>query len=338
VLQNLLHRIPNYFESKALVVMYHRVAEVESDTWDLAVSPARFKQHLQVLKQFAPVISAPELLTKLRTKTLPRRSVVITFDDGYVDNFTCATPLLEQFQLPATFFIIANTLARAREFWWDELERIFLVQPSLPAIFFLLLGDGRRLEFDLAADYILSEDLWTLHQQWKAQYAAPPTRRAQLYYLLWQTLKPLSFTEQEAAISYIRNWAKPASTVQPNTMSVAQLRRLRDNPLFTVGAHTLTHAALAYHSPAVQKQEMLTGKQILSQGLHSNIDLLAYPYGSCSDETVALARTQAFTAAFTTQAQTITGSANLYRLGRFQVDNWEGPTFKKYLRHWFTYC
>ncbi|SFQ83641.1 polysaccharide deacetylase family protein [Hymenobacter arizonensis] len=338
MLKNLLNQIPNYFEPKALVVLYHRVAEVELDPWNLAVSPARFEQHLQVLKDFAPVISVPELLAKLHTKTLPRRSVVITFDDGYIDNFTYAMPLLEQFQLPATFFVVANTLTRSQDFWWDELARIFLVQPILPALFSLTIGNGQRLEFDLANDCVLSEDLWVLHQQWKGQYAPPPTRRAHLYHLLWQTLIPLPSAEQRAAISHIRDWTKATPPIQPNTMSVAQLQLLRDNPLFTVGAHTLTHPALAYHSSSVQKHELRMGKQLLSQELSSNIELVAYPYGSCNDETINLARAEEFTAAFTTQAQTITSNANPYRLGRFQVDNWDGPTLKKYIRHWFTYC
>ena len=319
--------------------MYHQVSTVESDIWDIAVSPSRFHQHLQVFKQFAPVISSQELVMRLQTNTLRRRSIVITFDDGYANNFTCAVPLLTKFQLPATFFIVANTLTSASAYWWDELEQIFLVQRYLPSLFSLRLRDGRQLNYDLGNEYSLSESLRAIHQQWKARFTPPPTRRADLYHLLWQSLKSLPYADQQAAMADVRSWAQTdASLVLPSTMSLAQLQDLRQNPLFTIGAHTLTHPALAAHPSAVQQREMQLSKQRLSHWLATDIDILAYPYGNCTAATVDLARTTAFAAAFTTQAQTITNSANPYRLGRFQIDNWDGPTLKKYLRHWFTYC
>jgi peptidoglycan/xylan/chitin deacetylase (PgdA/CDA1 family) len=122
--------------------MYHRIATVTSDVWELAVSPACFEQHLHACKQFAAVLTTEELTARLRARSLTGRSIVITFDDGYEDNFTAAKPLLESFQLPATFFVTSNCLTQTNEYWWDELETIFLLTDQLPPLFSLPIGNG----------------------------------------------------------------------------------------------------------------------------------------------------------------------------------------------------
>jgi peptidoglycan/xylan/chitin deacetylase (PgdA/CDA1 family) len=105
-----------------------------------------------------------------------------------------------------------------------------------------------------------------------------------------------------------------------NTMSLDQLQHFYYNPHFAIGAHTLTHLALAYHSAAVQKQELHMGKRLLSQALHTSIYLLDSPYCNCNTETVKLACAVGFTAAFATRAQTITTNLDWFSLVSFKVD------------------
>jgi peptidoglycan/xylan/chitin deacetylase (PgdA/CDA1 family) len=139
ILRAVVRRLRAYQEPKALVLMYHRVAEPATDVWDLAVSPTNFEQQLRVLQRSGLVVPAEELVSRLASKTLRRRSIVITFDDGYCDNYLAAKSLLEQYKLPATFFIATGNLGQASEFWWDELEDIFLLTEHLPAAFDLAI-------------------------------------------------------------------------------------------------------------------------------------------------------------------------------------------------------
>ena len=89
----------------SLVLLYHRVAEVEADPQLLCVTPEHFTEHLEILRG---------------------QDVALTFDDGYVDNLSNAKPLLEKFDCPATVFVTSGAVGQNREFWWDELERILL--------------------------------------------------------------------------------------------------------------------------------------------------------------------------------------------------------------------
>jgi peptidoglycan/xylan/chitin deacetylase (PgdA/CDA1 family) len=74
----------------------------------------------------AQVLSVTELSGAIEVGRLPRRAVVLTFDDGYADNLL-AKSLLEKRGLAATLFLSTGALDSSHEFWWDELERIFCI-------------------------------------------------------------------------------------------------------------------------------------------------------------------------------------------------------------------
>jgi peptidoglycan/xylan/chitin deacetylase (PgdA/CDA1 family) len=97
----------------ALALLYHRVAEPDRDPLLLAVSPARFAEHLEVLASAAVVP-----LAALRGRG---DGVAITFDDGYADNLDAAARLAEA-GLPATVFVTAGLLGEPP--WWDVLARV----------------------------------------------------------------------------------------------------------------------------------------------------------------------------------------------------------------------
>src|SRR4051812_19892976 len=78
------------------VILYHRVIDLKSDPQQLAVSVSNFDKHLSVLKNNYHVLTPEEFTGCILTKTrFPRRSVMITFDDGYHDNSLNAIPALE---------------------------------------------------------------------------------------------------------------------------------------------------------------------------------------------------------------------------------------------------
>jgi peptidoglycan/xylan/chitin deacetylase (PgdA/CDA1 family) len=106
------------------ILLYHRVAELESDPQQLAVTPARFEEHLRVLRAACTPVALADVPRLLRARKLPKRPVAVTFDDGYRDNLHEAKPLLERHGVPATVFVASGYVGRGTEFWWDELERL----------------------------------------------------------------------------------------------------------------------------------------------------------------------------------------------------------------------
>jgi peptidoglycan/xylan/chitin deacetylase (PgdA/CDA1 family) len=78
--------------------MFHRIAQVASDPWGMCVSPVRFEQQLAVLRKFGFSLTS---LNSIQPPLVPRadkKCAVVTFDDGYVDNFMNARLILEAYQ------------------------------------------------------------------------------------------------------------------------------------------------------------------------------------------------------------------------------------------------
>ncbi|MGB5435100.1 MAG: polysaccharide deacetylase family protein, partial [Maribacter sp.] len=119
-------------EPKAIVLMYHRVCNLETDPWQLAVSPKNFESQIKALKKNFNVLPVSDLVEQLTAGKIEPNSIYITFDDAYRDNYLNAKPVLETYDCPATFFIPTSYIGKEQLFWWDELEFIFLHSKTLP--------------------------------------------------------------------------------------------------------------------------------------------------------------------------------------------------------------
>lgn len=101
------------------ILMYHHIADVAADAEHrgLFVSPRRFAEQMAFLAgRGYSVVSLDDLRDRLLgRKRLPRRSVVITFDDGGADNFENALPVLRSHNFSATVFVVAGKLGKRRE-------------------------------------------------------------------------------------------------------------------------------------------------------------------------------------------------------------------------------
>lgn len=316
--------------------MYHRIAGLSCDPWQLAVSPACFDQQLRVIRQHWHPLPLHQLAQALTNGALPDRSVVLTFDDGYLDNFTQALPLLEQHQIPATFFITTNACAQQTPFWWDELQAIILTSSQLPERVSLTIA-GEDLTCHLADEVTLTASLRQKHQSWIAAQGAS-TKRSDLYLQLWRRMKPLSHPDQQAVLTALRNvtgWEpeKPSGLV---CMTPDHIRQVAADPLFGIGAHTLTHPALADHPADVQQGEISGSAAYLNALTPAPVRHFAYPYGSYTNATVAALQAHSFSAAVTTNEGLVTKHSPALQLNRYQVMNWNGDAFGKQLTRWFS--
>jgi peptidoglycan/xylan/chitin deacetylase (PgdA/CDA1 family) len=124
--------VRNRFVRGALILLYHRVSALPSDPQLLCVTPAHFAEHLEILRTQAQPISLQQLVQASRDGGLPERAVALIFDEGYFDNLENARPLSERYDIPATLFVTTGHLGHAREFRWDELDRLVLQPGVLP--------------------------------------------------------------------------------------------------------------------------------------------------------------------------------------------------------------
>jgi len=97
-------------DSSIPVLMFHSITNVKGN--ELQTSKEQFKQEMQYLKDKGyTTLTLTEVYDFFqKNKPIPKKSVVITFDDGYLDNYTNAYPILKQFGFKATIFDITSTV------------------------------------------------------------------------------------------------------------------------------------------------------------------------------------------------------------------------------------
>ena len=322
-------------KKRAVVLMYHRVADLETDPWELAVSPVNFEAQIDYLTRKYKILKAEELAMQLKAGKLTADSICITFDDGYKDNVEAAMPILEKYNCPATFFIATKYLIDQQPYWWDELERIILHSLKLAPTLDVCIN-GEQLHFQLEDDGWLTDTQKQHHQKWTWEQV-PPTQRCAAYYAIWEKLKPLPFSDIQATLTQLRLLIEKEALNDTAhfPMTLSQLQELGKNPLFTIGLHTHTHPALKYHDRKAQLEELSTNNQQLETLLNRKIDTLSYPYGIFDDNTLSIVNGLSLSVAFTTNPRLVTALSHPYKLGRIPVQDQEESTFAKEIAKYF---
>lgn len=294
-----------FLQSRQVILLYHRIARIESDPWSLCVTPEHFSEHLEVLRDCR--------LTELRyvkpsTDGQGVPSVIITFDDGYADNYYQALPLLRRYGIPATFFIAAGYIGESREFWWDELEKIVFQSATLSGILAFLE-----------------------HFHLESQRS-----RSALYFKLYKYLQPMAHQTRRRLLNRLLQWTGQSATARDShrVMTCNEICALARNNLVQIGAHTVTHPKLASQPPAIQKAEVRQSKTILEDIVNRPVTSFSYPYGGrehYSQKTVHLVREAGFCRACSTVARRVGRHDSLYELPRFNITDMSGEDLRRLL-------
>jgi peptidoglycan/xylan/chitin deacetylase (PgdA/CDA1 family) len=96
-----------------VILLYHRVAEVDRDPFRLAVPPERFEHQLGLIKEEFSVETLDEFVNDF-PPVAAKRTVIVTFDDGYADTLETAHPIMAKLGLPLTVFVTAGPLLGQR--------------------------------------------------------------------------------------------------------------------------------------------------------------------------------------------------------------------------------
>ena len=114
------------------ILMYHylSVPPPDADVYrlDLSVTPANFEAQMKYLKAegYTPIRVSDLSASMLEGKPLPKKPIILTFDDGYADNYEFAFPILKKYKFVATFFVVAGFIDEKRPGYmnWDQLEEM----------------------------------------------------------------------------------------------------------------------------------------------------------------------------------------------------------------------
>lgn len=305
---------------RALVLVYHRVADFRPDPQFLCVSPERFADQLEHLRRAFRPVPLAALAAAIADGTVPHRAIALTFDDGYVDNLVQGAPLLERYETPATVFVASGFVDGRRELPSDALERCLLAPVELPDELELEIGGERHAwRIDGAAR----------HPDWNVTLGTTPTARHRCYLELHALLRPLGAQERQRALDALARWT--GVPLEPRAdrrvLDAIELRALDAGGLVAIGAHGVHHLVLAAQPADVQQEEVAGAKAALETILGVDVPDLAYPYGGAGDVgslAPRFARESGFRSAWANVPAPLVAGADAYLLPRMLVRDWSG--------------
>lgn len=318
--------------TRAVVLLYHRVAEKSSDPQLLFVSPKHFEEHLEVLNKNYSVLRLKYLKQAIYDKQISDNSVVVTFDDGYSDNHINAVPVLEMFDIPATVFVSSGFVDKPIETISDTLERIFLLSDHLP--------DFLELEINGISHKWFLDAVTKQPDSWNVTLAGNPSQRHKCYRDLHGLLRPLSRDQREKTINGLISWAGCSSVGRSDRliMSSEELMQIASSGLVEIGAHGVNHLMMSRQTPEVQKYEISRSKHDLENILNHPVTSFAYPYGGRDAvNSIVMKNVQelGFELACDNFRGTVGLGTNPYSIPRFPVRDWDGDEFSKHLKSFF---
>lgn len=265
-------------KSRVYLLLYHRIERAQFDPLELCVSPENFERHLRFLCRHFRIGPLEEVVQKIREREPFQEDVVVlTFDDGYRDNFTNAYPLLRSFGIPATIFISTGFVGRKRLLWHDRLLRM-----------------GDRLIPALQGE--------------ESRSISPSVRRAARargIRGLAEALKEMKEEEKEAALRALEDLCHTQAREGgkgPDMLKWEEIREMASGGV-SFGVHTHSHMLLTRIPPEKAEAEIVASKRVFEEVFGTPPLLFAYPGGrpeDCSDFLRGILHREGFLGACTT--------------------------------------
>lgn len=311
LLQNSIARLRPwrwFDQQKLLVLMYHRVlpANHRDMPWvqpGMYVTPETLRRHISWLRQEFELVDLQEWLERDPSECQgSRRACAITFDDGWLDNYEFAWPILRQEQVPATMFVASALVGSKRSFWPERLARLVWYRLSTRSL--------QQLETDpFRWIYALDPRVFRERKQ-KTRMGIDQLIVAAKRYPDQEIEARLSDAETalEAAGSGLGSLR--------DLTSWAELKEMTDSGLIRLGSHTRHHARLEPGLPeSLLEDEIVGSAKEISHHTGQQPSLFCYPNGDFSPAAERLV-SQHYTAAVTTMRGWSSLKSNRYRLKR----------------------
>lgn len=246
--------------SKLLILAYHRVLDIpDEDAFPgdpelVSASTRDFERQMRFVRDhFEPLRFADLLQAMDRGDALPKNGLVVTFDDGHVDNYTHAFPILKSLGVPATIFLSTQYIdSPETPFWFDHVAQLMYFAPPGP----LRLD---HLDFHASLTKIGSrrDAAGALLRQLKRE---PNDRRVAVVQELVQRLGEHVPASQRAAMT----WG------EVREMAAAGIE---------FGSHTVSHPVLAQLDDEAIRQELAVSRATIRAQTGQPVDTIAYPVG-----------------------------------------------------------
>jgi peptidoglycan/xylan/chitin deacetylase (PgdA/CDA1 family) len=281
---------------------YHRIGDCTLTPFDpniYSCTVDQFKEQLRFIKKHFQVITLEDALLLANNKLpLDKRYALITFDDGYIDNYVAAYPALKEEEISAAFFIPTDYVDSDLIPWWDEIA--------------WMLKNTTIKEFDFADKHTIylngSTGDKVIRNSLTLIKSDPRSMDEKMLEL--KTKLACEYRVNPADESLFVSWS--------------QIKEMKSGGM-SIGSHTCSHRILTHIDQDSQMLELSKSKQCLEQHLGCSIDSVAYPVGQSNtfnDDICEMTASLGYKMGFTfTNAVNDLPINNLYKISRLGIDN-----------------
>ncbi len=281
---------------------FHRVGNDDGSAFHpnmFSCTGSRFAELVSFLQSNFEIIGMDRVVQMVESLELPdKRYGLITFDDGYIDNYTVAFSVLQRLGCSATFFLPTNFIGGSEIPWWDRIAwRV------------AKLGDGSVLVPGTNRPVVVYRDdlEGSIRRVLQAVKGSPD----------------IPMEEKVVAIEQQVSGQELSYTSEPLFISWKQAREMRRSGM-CIGSHTRSHLILSHLDAADQVAELKDSKLLIEERLGEQICSLAYPVGgvdSYTDFTKRAAEACGYKVAFSfTGGVNTNPMVNRYEISRIAVD------------------
>tara|TARA_B100001250_G_C19809272_1_gene795000 strand:- start:2242 stop:3258 length:1017 start_codon:yes stop_codon:yes gene_type:complete len=332
-IRNNLYKIKKRILSKTIILCYHRVCDFLSDPYDISINKENFIKQINWIKEKYNIIDLDELSLCFKNDRFPaRKSIILTFDDGYYSTIDTIR-LLEELEVPATFFICTPNF-KSNYFYWDILNNILIENKVInDDQIKWIMQLGQIINLDFKPEKIIDNDKYQKGLLWKINDSDIPSKRCQI---LKKISEVLEFENPYLPSSLLKRIYDNNFNISTDKQIKPNLSMLKSN-YCDIGGHTMNHFSLSSLDNKMINKEILYNKNELENQLDHRIKYFAYPFGSkrhYNQYSVKIVK-ENFKLAVSNFPGVIYKDSNPYELPRCLVRNWEINFFKNKINNFF---
>jgi peptidoglycan/xylan/chitin deacetylase (PgdA/CDA1 family) len=292
-------------ESSLIVITYHRITEDDTLFDPLIVSPKIFERQIDFLKKEYQIISGNEFKTIINSgKKISGNKCLITFDDGWRDNYDNAFPILRKYAVPAIVFISTDFVDTNMKFWTEIVREI--------------LSSFRFDHFKSIenSDLGLPEYIQELFGQTIKSKNALNSREIQRVIIEMKSLNQEKIKEIVERLKYFRKYEDKAE--RRVMLSWNEIEKMsQENIMF--GSHTKSHTILTKVNDIEAISELVDSKKIIEEKIKKKVYFLSYPNGDFNDNVIKNTRKSSYLGAFSCISGFNNSNFNEFKIKRIHI-------------------
>lgn len=316
--------------NKLTIIMYHYTRDLRHSRYPeiRGLDYSLFEQQLRFLKENFHVVTMEQVLEAMSIRGgVPDNAVLLTFDDGYIDNYTVALPLLKKYDLQGSFFIPGKTFSENTVL---DVNKIHFILASAPAG--IIKEELKsKLDENRNGDYgwiPSNEELYEKH----AIYDRYDSRDVMFIKQLLQTVLPEKLRAKIATELFEKYVGMPENYFSRELyMNRDQIRCLKQNGMF-IGLHGYDHYWLGNLPKDQMKKDIDRALDVMEEFIDRDAWVMNYPYGNFNEDVIRYISGHGCRLGLTTEVRTAQiGEDDRYQFPRLDCNDFP-PKSENYKR------